>query len=970
MANNSGTLVISPIRPQSEDDTFPSAFANEIKGGLHSVADLVARDAISSDRRQEGMMVYVLSDQNVYQLKTGIDNANWESLGSVSESEIQSFNAHIADDGKHREINDDGSSITDLWSADKIATAISDGVAAANELAELTDVEIDSVADNEVLAYDNGTGGWVNQTAAEAGLAAASHNHSASDVTSGSFADARVSQSSVTQHQASLSITESQVSNLGDYLENLVEDTTPQLGGTLDAQSNKITSLANGTDANDAVNKAQLDTKAGATTVNNHVADTNNPHSVTKSQVALSNVPNLDTTTAVNQSHAQNTDTGTTLTSFQINSGASGPRIKNSSGTLQVRNSADSAAAAFSAAAISGTTGTFSSAVSGTTGAFSSTLAASNAITATRNSITTTSTDGLVLQNSTAATSAVPVQQSPRIRLRGSAWKTSVTAASQTHDYIIENVTKDGATGSSLNSLSKLHVRYSNNGSAYTDSLTVDGFRQSLKIGNHKPVNEDFVPRYCLQSGNNNEQEFGSDSSIQAGINNKQIGANAAAQFGLNNIQSGTKSIQAGGQNTQSSQGSSQSGYLNTQTGDFNSQSGFTNTQSGRYSSQSGLYHTQSGNYGCQFGGNFSNGLNDGGNNHCFMFGEGKTAGVGSAAYLWVDNGIRIKPVSVAPSSPETGTLYYDSRNEQFREYQNGNFQTISVYRSTVDPTPNDDSASTGSNGTFAEGDRWYNKSTREFYICVDATTGAADWRLIPVTNVNGEIEGPIIARESTGNDIPIESELVVFNNELRLGDNLTQNGVKIGHPQNTDTGTTSASFQVNSANQTSGPGTHSFQSGHVNAQSGSYNLQSGYLCTQSGNYNSQSAYSCTQSGNYNSQSGFYSSQSGRGNTQSGFSNTQSGLYGLQSGYFNSQSGRYGLQAGRSLDDNGNNYCYMFGLNKPTSVNSAAYFWVDNGIRLKPVASAPSSPENGTLYYDSATHKFRGYANGTWVDLH
>ena len=44
------------------------------------------------------------------------------------------------------------------------------------------------------------------------------HTHAASDVTSGTFADARISESSVTQHQAALSITESQISDLGTYL--------------------------------------------------------------------------------------------------------------------------------------------------------------------------------------------------------------------------------------------------------------------------------------------------------------------------------------------------------------------------------------------------------------------------------------------------------------------------------------------------------------------------------------------------------------------------------------------------------------------------------------------------------------------------------------------------------------------------------------------------------------------------------
>lgn len=48
---------------------------------------------------------------------------------------------------------------------------------------DITDISITSVAENEVLAYDSGSSTWINQTPAEAGLAAASHTHTASDIT-------------------------------------------------------------------------------------------------------------------------------------------------------------------------------------------------------------------------------------------------------------------------------------------------------------------------------------------------------------------------------------------------------------------------------------------------------------------------------------------------------------------------------------------------------------------------------------------------------------------------------------------------------------------------------------------------------------------------------------------------------------------------------------------------------------------
>jgi len=41
--------------------------------------------------------------------------------------------------------------------------------------------------------------------------------------------------------------------------------------------------------------------------------------------------------------HTQNSDTGTSQTSYQVDSGNAGPRLKNSSGELQIRNAADNA---------------------------------------------------------------------------------------------------------------------------------------------------------------------------------------------------------------------------------------------------------------------------------------------------------------------------------------------------------------------------------------------------------------------------------------------------------------------------------------------------------------------------------------------------------------------------------------------------------------------------------------------------
>lgn len=50
-------------------------------------------------------------------------------------------------------------------------------------VADLSDATITAVADDEVLAYDSGSGEWINQTAAEAGLAEDVHTHVEADIT-------------------------------------------------------------------------------------------------------------------------------------------------------------------------------------------------------------------------------------------------------------------------------------------------------------------------------------------------------------------------------------------------------------------------------------------------------------------------------------------------------------------------------------------------------------------------------------------------------------------------------------------------------------------------------------------------------------------------------------------------------------------------------------------------------------------
>lgn len=74
MAKNTGTLITSAIRPNDSDDRIASAFAKEIKGGLHSYATLADRDAIIVERREWGMLA------NVYNDSTAANNGTWQLI--------------------------------------------------------------------------------------------------------------------------------------------------------------------------------------------------------------------------------------------------------------------------------------------------------------------------------------------------------------------------------------------------------------------------------------------------------------------------------------------------------------------------------------------------------------------------------------------------------------------------------------------------------------------------------------------------------------------------------------------------------------------------------------------------------------------------------------------------------------------------------------------------------------------------
>ena len=71
------TTISAPVRPGDTLETFPSAHSSELLGGLKYYETIVERNALYSQRRTKGTMVYIADSNKFYSLKDGITNSHW-----------------------------------------------------------------------------------------------------------------------------------------------------------------------------------------------------------------------------------------------------------------------------------------------------------------------------------------------------------------------------------------------------------------------------------------------------------------------------------------------------------------------------------------------------------------------------------------------------------------------------------------------------------------------------------------------------------------------------------------------------------------------------------------------------------------------------------------------------------------------------------------------------------------------------
>lgn len=83
-----GTNIISTIRPVTSEDKYAVAYANELKGGLHTASSTYSMYQIPKERREIGMIVVV--NNEMYRLETNRDTditaeSDWVKLETTTD---------------------------------------------------------------------------------------------------------------------------------------------------------------------------------------------------------------------------------------------------------------------------------------------------------------------------------------------------------------------------------------------------------------------------------------------------------------------------------------------------------------------------------------------------------------------------------------------------------------------------------------------------------------------------------------------------------------------------------------------------------------------------------------------------------------------------------------------------------------------------------------------------------------------
>ena len=110
MAQIPGSVPLTgKVAPTDDTDTFATHVDIYGEGGYMTVADIAERDAITSERRKQGMAVFVNDTNEMYILQDGVANSDWELFsgggGGDLQAVVEAGGIYLGDENKTKEFN-------------------------------------------------------------------------------------------------------------------------------------------------------------------------------------------------------------------------------------------------------------------------------------------------------------------------------------------------------------------------------------------------------------------------------------------------------------------------------------------------------------------------------------------------------------------------------------------------------------------------------------------------------------------------------------------------------------------------------------------------------------------------------------------------------------------------------------------------------------------------------------------------
>jgi hypothetical protein len=211
-ASTSATNAASSASSASTSETNASTSETNAAASETNAASSASSASTSATNAASSASNAATSETNAATSETNA--ASSASSASTSETNAATSETNAASSASSASTSASNAATSATNAADS-ATSAAASAAAIGDLDSLSDVTITTPSLNQVLKY-NGTS-WIN------GAEAAEVNDLTTSVTWANVPDVNITQTSVTQHQAALSITESQISDFGTYLTSYTE---------------------------------------------------------------------------------------------------------------------------------------------------------------------------------------------------------------------------------------------------------------------------------------------------------------------------------------------------------------------------------------------------------------------------------------------------------------------------------------------------------------------------------------------------------------------------------------------------------------------------------------------------------------------------------------------------------------------------------------------------------------------------